>query len=48
MNNEKIEKAIKTINDLLYDFSEALDGLREIRELLYEIQEKENGIDVGG
>jgi len=39
MNKEKIEKAIETINSLLFDFTEALDGLREIREFLYEIQE---------
>jgi hypothetical protein len=42
---ERIEEAIETINGLLMDFSDALDGLRGIRELLYEIQEGKISID---
>jgi hypothetical protein len=41
MENERIEKAIETITGLIMDFTDAVDGLREVRELLYDILEKE-------
>jgi hypothetical protein len=41
INVERIEKSIENINGLLMDFQEAVDSLRETRELLYEIIESD-------
>jgi hypothetical protein len=41
MEKERIEKAIETINGLIMDFTDAVDGLRDVRELLYELSDSE-------
>jgi hypothetical protein len=45
IDKEKIEKAIENITGLLIDFSEAVDSLREFREVLYSVLETEGEKD---